>query len=74
MKELEDIIVPEFLKKQFLLKIGSHVCLVQIIQMEEIEKLNEMRYKVIADLIKSGIFMSMFKLYTVNILYILQLK
>ena len=74
MKELEDIIVPECLKKQFLLKIGSHVCAVQVSQMEEIERLNERRYKVIADLIKIGIFMSMFKLYTVNILYILQLK
>ena len=43
LKELEDIIVPECLKKQFLLKIGSHVCAVQVIQMEEVEKLNEMR-------------------------------
>ena len=74
MKELEDVILPECLKKQFLLKIGSHVYAVQVSQMEEIEKLNEMRYKVIADLIKIGIFMSMFKLYTVNILYMLQLK
>ena len=74
MKELEDIIVPECLRKQFLLKIGSHACAVQVSQMEEIERLNKMRYKVIADLIKIGIFLSMFKLYTVNILYILQLK
>ena len=57
MKELEDIIVPECLKKQFLLKIGSHVYEVQVSQMEEIEKLSDMRYKVIGDLIK---FRSMF--------------
>ena len=60
LKELEDNIVPECLKKQFLLKIGSHVHEVQVSQMEEIEKLNETRYKIIADLIKIGIFLSMF--------------
>ena len=37
VKELEDNIVPECLKKHFLLKIGSHVHAVQVSQMEEIE-------------------------------------